>query len=58
LAGIGQYYDSIDEFVRSAGAIARLPCALRGANHFLLPTLVSGAIIVVIDVSQVKGGAA
>jgi hypothetical protein len=29
----------------------QLPCASRGANHFLLPTLVSGAIIV-IDMSQ------
>jgi hypothetical protein len=57
LARIWQYYDSIDEFVRSAGEMAQLPCAFRGANHFLLPTLVSGAIIV-IDVSQVKGGAA
>jgi hypothetical protein len=57
LAGIWQYYDSIDEFVRSAGEMAQLPCAFRGVNHFLLPTLVSGAIIV-IDVSQVKGGAA
>jgi hypothetical protein len=51
LAGIGQYYDSINESVMIAGHYVAVARARNGNSHSLLPMLAYGAIIAVTDMS-------